>query len=521
MRRYDGNLSPMTQCGTPLYMAPELQYNDPTYTSAVDMWAIGVLFYRLISKQWPFYTTSFPALCQLLQQPHPTITELIPMSCHNLIDRLLAKDPTQRITAEQALSHPFFLEVGNFRRQNRLGVADLEIHEYQWLTKKLVDITHSTHPQPQLPDQPPSPHIHQRSSSPQPQDIQVLQDHPLNPQQTSSQSRQTALTTLPLLQSHTVTQIHSDTTQPVWIPQNPSHVVPQNPSHVVPQNPSHVVPQTPPHVVPQNPSHVVPQTPSHVVPQTPPHVVPQNPSYVVSQTLNTHKFDFRTKKKRGREQLSMENEKRDTEAEVEPHQRNDQKTKAEESRITHEQTNLASERQSEEVRLRDSRRNEKTLTRERPNQCEERTNKQQSSKWTRIRRSTVSSKKMADEESLVPLLRSQSPSPSSDDEELAPFLTPDQLNHRKRMIRTEQDVIELERRKNSIIRQIQLETEKNRRALIKQRMADVSYYHNPLPKSDQDRVLSVTNVFRDLQRVYNTQEDRQREEQCRLSLCLS
>lgn len=42
-----------TLCGTPLYLAPELvSFED--YDESVDIWAIGILTYELITDQNPF-----------------------------------------------------------------------------------------------------------------------------------------------------------------------------------------------------------------------------------------------------------------------------------------------------------------------------------------------------------------------------------------------------------------------------------------------------------------------------------
>ena len=42
-----------TQCGTPLYLAPEL-VGHQEYNEAVDIWAIGILAYELLTGDNPF-----------------------------------------------------------------------------------------------------------------------------------------------------------------------------------------------------------------------------------------------------------------------------------------------------------------------------------------------------------------------------------------------------------------------------------------------------------------------------------
>ena len=43
-----------TKTGTLLYMAPEM-FSLSNYDESVDMWAIGVLTYKLLSGSYPFY----------------------------------------------------------------------------------------------------------------------------------------------------------------------------------------------------------------------------------------------------------------------------------------------------------------------------------------------------------------------------------------------------------------------------------------------------------------------------------
>jgi len=42
-----------TLCGTPFYLAPELIMHD-NYDESVDIWAIGILTYELLTNSSPF-----------------------------------------------------------------------------------------------------------------------------------------------------------------------------------------------------------------------------------------------------------------------------------------------------------------------------------------------------------------------------------------------------------------------------------------------------------------------------------
>ncbi|XP_046880143.1 serine/threonine-protein kinase H1-like [Hypomesus transpacificus] len=97
-----------TTCATPEYMAPEVVLRRP-YTCAVDMWAMGVISYILLSGSVPFGDESRPRFYRAIVtgrysfqgEPWPSVSNL----AKDFIECLLASDPSSRMTAAQALSH--------------------------------------------------------------------------------------------------------------------------------------------------------------------------------------------------------------------------------------------------------------------------------------------------------------------------------------------------------------------------------------------------------------------------------
>lgn len=106
------NLSQSNSCtivGTRPYLAPEIALVEAgkadNYDNACDLWSCGVVMYALASHRFPFgdgvpITESTRYDTKLLRQ-------LSPAALH-LLAQLLTWNPKQRITALQALDHPFF-----------------------------------------------------------------------------------------------------------------------------------------------------------------------------------------------------------------------------------------------------------------------------------------------------------------------------------------------------------------------------------------------------------------------------
>ncbi|KAI9852862.1 MAG: hypothetical protein M1838_004421 [Thelocarpon superellum] len=138
--------------GTPAFYAPELCYTDltttrPAVTGQIDVWALGVTLYCLLFARLPFRAEDEYSLFKAISEeevfipsrrlksvhPHqgshssshtsmsPIVTgdfrpenelvyEEIDGDLYDLLKRILAKDPTKRITLKEVKRHPFTLQ---------------------------------------------------------------------------------------------------------------------------------------------------------------------------------------------------------------------------------------------------------------------------------------------------------------------------------------------------------------------------------------------------------------------------
>lgn len=132
--------------GTNGYKAPEILMRTDHLTTAVDIWSAGIILLTILTKRYPFFSSNddLDSLCQIsniigteklegaaaecfrqIVFPYevkttdikliviaynPRVYELkLPDSIYDLLSKMLEPCPSKRITAADALRHPFFI----------------------------------------------------------------------------------------------------------------------------------------------------------------------------------------------------------------------------------------------------------------------------------------------------------------------------------------------------------------------------------------------------------------------------
>lgn len=113
-----------TQCGTPGYVAPEI-LEGQSYDTKADMWSIGVILYILLGGYPPFIENDQRKLFRKIRKGdyefHDEYWGAISEEAKTLIGSLITVDPSQRLTAQEALQNSWIMEDEEKLLKNDLG----------------------------------------------------------------------------------------------------------------------------------------------------------------------------------------------------------------------------------------------------------------------------------------------------------------------------------------------------------------------------------------------------------------
>ena len=96
-----------TVCGTPIYLAPEI-IKEKGHDEKVDIWCIGVLLFELMTGSVPFQGKDIESLKSNILHLRINWPKEMNSDAKDLISKILKLDPSERISLEEMLEHPFF-----------------------------------------------------------------------------------------------------------------------------------------------------------------------------------------------------------------------------------------------------------------------------------------------------------------------------------------------------------------------------------------------------------------------------
>ncbi|CAN8254792.1 unnamed protein product [Cochlearia groenlandica] len=95
--------------GSAYYVAPEVLHRS--YSTEADIWSVGVIVYILLCGSRPFWARTESGIFRAVLKADPSFDDtpwpLLSPEARDFVKRLLNKDPRKRLTAAQALSHPW------------------------------------------------------------------------------------------------------------------------------------------------------------------------------------------------------------------------------------------------------------------------------------------------------------------------------------------------------------------------------------------------------------------------------
>lgn len=118
-----------TLCGSPLYMAPEIMQLQK-YDAKADLWSVGAILFQLVTGKTPFTGNNQIQLLQNIvkstELQFPSDSNNLSSECKDLCQKLLRRNPVERLTFEEFFNHPYLAQKSlhnssRSRRGSRMG----------------------------------------------------------------------------------------------------------------------------------------------------------------------------------------------------------------------------------------------------------------------------------------------------------------------------------------------------------------------------------------------------------------
>lgn len=123
----DGLENRLQFCGSPSFIAPEVLCKR-SYTTASDIWSLGVNLFYLLTGNLPFtmesknnFTSLYFSILQGCEIP-----QTLSNDCQDLLRRMLMKEESQRISMAEILTHSWLMSESTDDRDNDESVLALQ-----------------------------------------------------------------------------------------------------------------------------------------------------------------------------------------------------------------------------------------------------------------------------------------------------------------------------------------------------------------------------------------------------------
>ncbi|KJE88970.1 AUR protein kinase [Capsaspora owczarzaki ATCC 30864] len=111
-----------TLCGTLDYLPPEM-VDRGDYDYRVDLWSLGVLCYEFLVGSPPFYAEDEPSTYLRIRRGDLVFPSTVSAGARDFMSKLMRLNPSERMPLEQAMVHPWILEMTDPNNQPRSALA--------------------------------------------------------------------------------------------------------------------------------------------------------------------------------------------------------------------------------------------------------------------------------------------------------------------------------------------------------------------------------------------------------------
>ncbi|TIB99286.1 Pkinase-domain-containing protein [Wallemia mellicola] len=134
-----GNLM-STWCGTTAYASPEMLRGEKYSGKETDIWSAGIILYALLTGGLPFDDDDEDVMKELvLKGEYYNPSDFLSPDACDLISSILQQKPSDRLTIEQILAHPFFTRFPSQQFPLTTLHEKLEEHNNSYDEKQVAD----------------------------------------------------------------------------------------------------------------------------------------------------------------------------------------------------------------------------------------------------------------------------------------------------------------------------------------------------------------------------------------------